>query len=80
MKQLDNIFKRFKNEIAVKDRVYHMRTYKQCFVGSAAVDWLLFNTNALDREEALVLGQEMVNRYVPQLIAARHSSYKRGCN
>jgi len=50
-------------EIDIRNRRYHLRTYKKCFLGVDAVNWLFNNTNVTTREEALKLGQAMVELY-----------------
>mmetsp|Transcript_5194 Transcript_5194/g.13019 ORF Transcript_5194/g.13019 Transcript_5194/m.13019 type:complete len:492 (+) Transcript_5194:70-1545(+) len=50
--------------VSIKDRIYHLRTYKRCFVGSQAVDWLLENTECTTREEAVALGNEMLESHL----------------
>jgi hypothetical protein len=46
--------------LAVAPRSYHGKTYDDCFVGSEAVDWIVRRT-ALSREEAVTLGQQLVD-------------------
>ena len=65
------------NQIKIKDRKYHFRTYKRCFLGCEAVDWLFSNTAARTREEALLLGQIMEERYVAALLLRRLTSCTR---
>ena len=60
---IEEIFVQFKESVEIKDRTYRMRTFKKCFIGSEAVDWILYHTSALTRSEAVVLGREMVGRY-----------------
>jgi hypothetical protein len=56
------------NEIEIRNRQYHFRTYKQCFLGVDAVNWLFYNTNVTSREDALRLGRAMVELYVCKLL------------
>ena len=44
----------------VADRSYRLGTYKQCFVGSELVDWMIETSRASSREEAVRMGQTMV--------------------
>jgi len=46
--------------VEVKDRKYHLKTYKKCFVGSEAVDWLVAKLNLVDREDAVSVGRELM--------------------
>jgi hypothetical protein len=57
------IAQQMKLGIIIKDRKYNFRVHKQCFLGRDAVDWLVTNTNATNREEALILGRKMVSKY-----------------
>ncbi|XP_071119063.1 DEP domain-containing mTOR-interacting protein-like [Haliotis cracherodii] len=38
----------------IEERRFHFRTYKACFVGRDAVDWLILNRHAHTRDEALM--------------------------
>lgn len=44
----------------VATRTYHGKSYDDCFVGAEAVDWIA-RRYALSREEALELGQKLIN-------------------
>lgn len=43
----------------VRDRVYRLKTYRECFVGQEAVDWLV-QDRAVSRAEAVRIGQRLV--------------------
>lgn len=45
--------------VQVSDRRYLLRVYRDCFVGSEAVDWLQ-RTEALTRNEARIVGERLV--------------------
>lgn len=45
--------------IDIRDRLYHLRVYRNCFVGSEAVDWLVRHAQ-VSRAEALRLGRRLV--------------------
>eukprot|EP00211_Chloroparvula_japonica_P003490 CAMPEP_0119127646 /NCGR_PEP_ID=MMETSP1310-20130426/6115_1 /TAXON_ID=464262 /ORGANISM="Genus nov. species nov., Strain RCC2339" /LENGTH=740 /DNA_ID=CAMNT_0007117923 /DNA_START=94 /DNA_END=2313 /DNA_ORIENTATION=- len=47
--------------VEVKDRKYHLKTYKECFVGEMAVEWLC-KYFACTKETAVEIGQEMYRR------------------
>jgi pyruvate/2-oxoglutarate dehydrogenase complex dihydrolipoamide dehydrogenase (E3) component len=49
----------FKENVELKDRKYHMKTYQQCFVGSEAVDYLLNSGEASNREDAVQIGKAL---------------------
>ena len=44
------------------DRTYRMRKYRQCFVGSEAVDWILENAERCsgERRAAVALGNRLL--------------------
>ncbi|KAL6051712.1 putative Proliferation-associated serine/threonine protein kinase [Balamuthia mandrillaris] len=46
--------------VSVKDRKYHLKTYKKCFVGREAVDWLVQYLKLEDRVDAVSVGQELL--------------------
>jgi EAL domain-containing protein (putative c-di-GMP-specific phosphodiesterase class I) len=43
----------------IRDRLFHLRLYRQCFVGREAVDWLVRHAE-VSRAEALRLGRRLV--------------------
>jgi hypothetical protein len=45
--------------VEVKDRKYHMKTYNNCFVGSEAIDFLMGYLQLPSRKEALKIAQQM---------------------
>lgn len=46
--------------IKIKNRVYRLKEYPYCFIGSEAVRWLMHNLK-LSREEAIRLGQRLID-------------------
>lgn len=54
----------FPQKIELKDRKYKLKTYKSCFVGRDAVTWLVENNYAVNREEAVVVGNLLRTRGV----------------
>ena len=53
----------FQTNVDIKDRKYHLKTYKQVFVGSEAVDYLLAAGHAQNREDAILLGRSLVSEF-----------------
>jgi hypothetical protein len=49
----------FKQFVEVKNRMFHMRMYKNVFVGSEAVDAIVYNGLAGSRREAVQLGRSL---------------------
>lgn len=46
----------FKKNVTVKDRRYRLSVYKDCFLGSEAVQWLVTSGTAQNRQDAVKLG------------------------
>lgn len=44
----------------VRDRMYHLMKYKRCFVARDAVDWLVAEGYAADRQAAVHIGRQML--------------------
>eukprot|EP00002_Diphylleia_rotans_P006755 TRINITY_DN1613_c0_g1_i2.p1 TRINITY_DN1613_c0_g1~~TRINITY_DN1613_c0_g1_i2.p1 ORF type:complete len:671 (-),score=134.95 TRINITY_DN1613_c0_g1_i2:2168-4180(-) len=45
----------------IQDRKYHFRTYKKCFIGSEAARWMVVEGVAPSLEDAVVLGNILLN-------------------
>jgi len=58
-----DIAEAFKAGVDVRDRQYHLKNYKQCFVGSAAVDCLVDSGHAETREDAVMLGRALADQF-----------------
>lgn len=43
----------------IRDRVFHLRTYRDCFVGAEAVEWIA-QTQDVSRDQAVVIGQRLL--------------------
>jgi len=54
---------RSNNGFSIKDRLYLFKTYKNCFIGYEAVDWLYSNvtSNMTCRADAVKLGQKLLD-------------------
>ncbi|KAL7539874.1 hypothetical protein ACHAXR_009684 [Thalassiosira sp. AJA248-18] len=48
-------------DLEVRDRKYHLKTYHDCFVGSELVDYLVEHDLALNRVQAVEIGQEIMS-------------------
>nr|QZX63201.1 glutathione peroxidase isoform 2 [Halisarca dujardinii] len=51
---------RYNGGIEIRTRTYHLRSYYACFVASELVDWLVNNTEAETRDDAVGIGQMLV--------------------
>lgn len=59
---------KFRRIANVKDRRYAMRTFRSCFIGCEAVDEMIKTGLAENREEAVLLGRDMIkhlNLFLP---------------
>lgn len=52
----------FRNLANIKDRKYHFKTYKKCFVGSDMVDSMVYAGLVQTRQEAVSLGRAIQHR------------------
>ena len=57
------LVKHFREGIEIKNRKYHMKTFKNCFIGSEAVTWLVDNQWVPNRQEAVLLGNFLLKTY-----------------
>jgi serine/threonine protein kinase len=48
--------------VSVRDRKYHLKTYRACFIASELVDWLIANRACSLRQEAVEIGALLVAR------------------
>lgn len=60
---LDELAELFKKNVATEDRKYHLTSYKDCFVGKDAVDFLMSSGSATTREDAVTLGLALQNDF-----------------
>lgn len=51
----------FRAGVEVKNRRFHLKTYPQCFVGTAAVDYLLSHGDCASRTDTVMLGQSLMD-------------------
>jgi Domain found in Dishevelled, Egl-10, and Pleckstrin (DEP) len=58
---LSEIAAAFRAGVEVKNRRHHLKTYPQCFVGTAAVDYLLSHGDCASRTDAVMLGQSLMD-------------------
>jgi hypothetical protein len=56
----------------IKDRKYHLKSYKRCFVGKELIDWLVANNEATDRQEGLKIGRELLEAGVIHHVCDDH--------
>jgi hypothetical protein len=71
-KDLDEIAQKFKNNVKLSDRSYLLKTYKQCFVGSEAVDYLVQSGATATREDAVLLGNAFIEMHLIEHVRRDH--------
>ncbi|KAH7524451.1 hypothetical protein FEM48_Zijuj06G0120500 [Ziziphus jujuba var. spinosa] len=59
--ELSLVVRKMKESIVIKDRFYKMRRFTNCFLGSAAVDFLS-EDQYLEREEAIGFGRKLASK------------------
>ena len=71
---LDRLVKAMRgaNGLKITGRCYHLNYYPLCFVGSEAVDWLVKH-QGFSREQAIELGQILVERNIIHHVSDEHS-------
>ncbi len=62
----------------LQDRTYLFKTYPNCFVGSELVSWCVRTGMALDREEAVLLGKDMMARGILHHFTNEHNFHDKG--
>lgn len=60
---LEEIAESFKKNVKVSDQKYHLKTYKNCFVGKEAVDYLVKSGTATSREDAVQIGRALAGEF-----------------
>ena len=56
----------------IRDRMFHLRTYTECFVGREAVDWLVLH-HRVSRADAVRLGQRLVALGLMSHVVTEHN-------
>lgn len=60
---LEHIANNFRANVDIKDRKYRLKTFKQCFIGTEAVDYLLETGHAQSRDDAVQLGRSLAHEF-----------------
>jgi hypothetical protein len=61
--KLKSIAERFEKGVQVKDNRYGFRIYKDCFIGSDAISFLVESGLAIDRKESIQIGRELAKTF-----------------
>ena len=72
---LDDLTEKVKQSFTVEDRIHGLRrtTYRKCFIGSEAVQSLIDEGIAADEEDALHIGNMLLNAGVFHHVLGRHT-------
>ena len=70
--QLDEIAALFKKNVSLEDRKYRLKTYKDCFIGQEAVDYLVSSGQAPTREDAVALGRALQGTHLFEHVTRDH--------
>lgn len=62
-RNLDEIAVNFRSSIDLQDRRYRLKTFKKCFIGSEAVDFMVASQMANSREDAVQLGKALATEF-----------------
>ena len=71
-KDLDDIAQAFRQGVTLEDRKYRLTTYKNCFVGSEAVDYLIRTGAASNRSDAVELGRALQATHLFEHVTRDH--------
>jgi tRNA A-37 threonylcarbamoyl transferase component Bud32 len=58
--------------VEVKNRTWHLKKYKMCFVGSEAVDWLVKEMPSWSREKAVHFGNILLEKRIFRHVCDEH--------
>lgn len=72
MEDVDSLAQLLRDKVEIADRSYRFRTYKNCFLGRDAVKVLVEEKVAENEEEALLLGNLLLENGYIQHVARDH--------
>jgi hypothetical protein len=73
LKELFDLAKRMEKGVEVVDRTYNLTTYKKCFIGTEAVDWLITSGAVASVEDAIALGNLIFKARLIRQVANEHA-------
>eukprot|EP00242_Pyramimonas_sp_CCMP2087_P004389 CAMPEP_0198202560 /NCGR_PEP_ID=MMETSP1445-20131203/5738_1 /TAXON_ID=36898 /ORGANISM="Pyramimonas sp., Strain CCMP2087" /LENGTH=350 /DNA_ID=CAMNT_0043873543 /DNA_START=222 /DNA_END=1278 /DNA_ORIENTATION=- len=73
LKELFDLAKHMEKGVEVVDRTYNLTSYRQCFIGSEAVDWLITSGAAASVEDAIALGNLIFKARLIRQVANEHA-------
>jgi len=78
MNDLVAAMKDMKNGVSIKDRKKTLKTYPNAFVGEEAVNWMLQHLPIRDRDEAVQLGNKLLQNGYIQNLSETNKPFKDG--
>ena len=70
--EIERITSLMKEQLEIKDRKYHSKTYKNCFIGRDMVNWLLEHEYGENVEEALEIGNYIMSKDIFHHVCRDH--------
>lgn len=70
---LYEVYAKFRSIVEVKDRRYHLKKYKQCFIGEEAVHQMLMFAMVSSESQALTLGNVMMEEGLLSHVCEEHA-------
>eukprot|EP01084_Bolivina_argentea_P017534 32752_1 len=65
--------KALKQHLDIKDRRWHLRTYKQCFIGSEAVETMIIANIANNEQQAIIVGNRLIQYNIIEHVEKQHA-------
>ena len=70
--ELDELARALRDNVEIKDRRYRLKTYGSCFLGSDAVSWLVSSGVAADVDQAVALGNALLDEGIIHHVVRDH--------
>jgi len=61
-----------RNGVDIKDRAWHLKKYKACFLGEEFVSWFITNNVVMDRNRAVRIGREFFENHLIEHVSQEH--------
>jgi len=58
---IKDIVPKISSGISIKKRKLNKKTFPNCFIGAAAVDWMMLNLNMSSRSECVAVGKKLLD-------------------
>ena len=71
--KLRHLGKNMRADLTIEDRQYHFKTYKNAFLGSDAIAWLIAHNHAHNPSEAIQIGNIMISERIFHHVHDEHT-------